>query len=253
MIMKSKIFSFVLASLLALSMVACSEQPPDDNAADIILAAGDNGSVTDENSQDKTDLDKEDPSESESDNTICGYVLLDPYAEQENSSPAQTEAPQIQSNSEYNDCFEAYNGPVVTEISSGAYSPADSTDNNDDDQKIIVDWVCTSEHPDNEMTFNGINSANEAEFTIKSNCSVELSYALYPNVQVSDGASEEAEWSDFAPAYDIAVPEIACIILPGETSVYTIPLEWYDFEKGRLYRVNVDLGEEVVSCEFTID
>lgn len=88
------------------------------------------------------------------------------------------------------------------------------------------------------MTFSCFNAAGEYEYIIQNNTQHEWGYGLEPYFDKYD--EEQGVWLPVEPITDITVIEIYCLLQPGGSSTYSLPIEAYygDLSAGS-YRVGL--------------
>ena len=108
------------------------------------------------------------------------------------------------------------------------------------------------------MTFECFNAAGEYEYTIQNNTGYEWGYGLEPFFDKYD--EEQGVWLPVTPITEITVIEIYCILQPGGSSTYSLPLEsYYGYLSAGSYRVGLLMRNhetetaEMVWYEFGID
>ena len=110
------------------------------------------------------------------------------------------------------------------------------------------------------MTFSCFNAAGEYEYTIQNNTGYEWGYGLEPYFDKYD--EEQGAWLPVQPITDITITviEIYCILQPGGSSTYSLPIETYygelsagSYRVGLLMRNHETETAEMVWFEFGID
>lgn len=107
------------------------------------------------------------------------------------------------------------------------------------------------------MTYASVNSAGEYEYTVQNNTQYEWGYGLEPYFDKYD--EEQGVWLPVEPITEITVIEIYCVLQPGGSSNYTLPIDQYygDLSAGA-YRVGLLMRNhktemaEMVWYEFSV-
>ena len=107
------------------------------------------------------------------------------------------------------------------------------------------------------MTLECFNAAGEYEYTIQNNTQHEWGYGLEPYFEKYD--EEQGVWLPVEPINEITVIEIYCILPPGSSGTYGLPIDQYygDLSAGS-YRVGLLMSNhktetsEMVWFEFNV-
>ena len=96
-----------------------------------------------------------------------------------------------------------------------------------------------------------------AQFAIQNDTSCEWGYGLEPFFHKFN--EDEGAWFDVKPITDISYIEIYCILQPGGSSTYTMPIEQYygaltdgKYRAGLLMRNHETEMAELITCEFSV-
>lgn len=143
-----------------------------------------------------------------------------------------------------------------------------------------VDWECIAERPYNEnetltadpentapadlnasaptMSLETVNhETDQHEFLVENNTQYEWGYGLEPHFEKYD--EEQDLWLPVEPITDITYIEIYCLLQPGGTTTYTLPIEQYYgklptgmYRAGLLMRNQTTEATEMVWGEFGV-
>ena len=107
------------------------------------------------------------------------------------------------------------------------------------------------------MTYASVNSAGEYEYTVQNNTQYEWGYGLEPYFDKYD--EEQGVWLPVEPITEITVIEIYCVLQPGGSSNYTLPIDQYygdlsagEYRVGLLMRNHTTEMAEMVWYEFRV-
>ena len=107
------------------------------------------------------------------------------------------------------------------------------------------------------MTYASVNSAGDYEYTVQNNTQYEWGYGLEPYFDKYD--EEQGVWLPVEPITEITVIEIYCILQPGGSSTYTLPIDQYygdlsagSYRVGLLMRNHKTEMSEMVWYEFNV-
>ena len=107
------------------------------------------------------------------------------------------------------------------------------------------------------MTYASVSSAGEYEYTVQNNTQYEWGYGLEPYFDKYD--EEQGVWLPVEPITEITVIEIYCILQPGGSSTYTLPIDQYygdlsagSYRVGLLMRNHTTEMAEMVWYEFSV-
>lgn len=107
------------------------------------------------------------------------------------------------------------------------------------------------------MTYASVNSAGEYEYTVQNNTQYEWGYGLEPYFDKYD--EEQGVWLPVEPITEISVIEIYCVLQPGGSSTYTLPIDQYygdlsagAYRVGLLMRNHTTEMAEMVWYEFSV-
>lgn len=247
--MKKLILSFT-AALLALTLAACAaEEIPAFNEGQQDI------DITPSATTDKTEG-------AQDDNSVAEITANDPEVgvereyvaeisddDNEKSTVTTVSLPQEAPVS---------NVPIPVDKTSDIYDNNDpiSVDTTSDDTVDTTPANLNDSLP--TMTFEGFNASRDHEYAIQNNTPYEWGYGLEPYFDKYD--EEQGVWLPVEPITEITVIEIYCILQPGGSSTYTLPLEQYygalsagSYRVGLLMRNHETEMAEMVWYEFGID
>lgn len=108
------------------------------------------------------------------------------------------------------------------------------------------------------MTHTGFNAAGDHEFTIQNNTQYEWGYGLEPYFEKYN--EEQGVWLPVEPIADVSYIEIYCMVQPGGSSTYYLPIEEYygelsagSYRAGLLMRNHETQTAEMIWCEFGVE
>ena len=139
--------------------------------------------------------------------------------------------------------------------------PQAASENNVPADATSVDSINTTpaklKDPLPTMTYASVNSAGEYEYTVQNNTQYEWGYGLEPYFDKYD--EEQGVWLPVEPITEITVIKIYCILQPGGSSTYTLPIEQYygdlsagSYRVGLLMRNHQTEMAEMVWYEFSV-
>ena len=256
-----KLFLSFTATLLALSLAACAaEEIPafngeqrDIDITPVVLIDKTEGTEAEKPVADITVNDFEAGAEPE-------YAVERPKDGNENSTVTTVSSPQKAP--ENNDPITTSDDSVYSTSTTVGTTSDDSVNNPPTPDGITSDDSVNTtpanlNDPLPTMSFESYNASGDHVYTLQNNTECEWGYGLEPFFDKYD--EEQGVWLPVEPITEITVIEIYCILMPGGSSTYTLPLEQYygdlsagSYRVGLLMRNHETEMAEMVWYEFSV-
>lgn len=239
-----KRYAYILAFIIcALSLTGCAEETvisagsgadirQNDQQAQLspdtaFISIPENTTGTDLEPQHETDPEPQ-QSVNEWEEWVCIAERPDDYEEKSTVTTVSSPQPAAENNA-----------PIPADTASGASVNTTPSNLND---------------PTPTMTPTG----GAYEFTIQNNTQYEWGYGLEPYFDKYD--EEQGVWLPVEPITEIMVIEIYCILQPGGSSTYTLPIDRYygelstgSYRAGLLMRNHETETAEMIWCDFDLE